>query len=950
MLFNFASSFNYFESMKHSILLVMVFLTTGVRTQIVTLDPTFASQNDVITVTYDATQGSRGLLDVSQVYVHTGVITDKSTTSTQWRYVIGQWGTDDSRVKMTSIGNNKHQISYSIRDFHNVPANEKVLRLAFVFRNINGSREGKTEDFQDIFIDLYDENSGFQALLLTPAAPSMIVSPGQAIPVKIATSAEAEIQLYENGQLIQNITGKTLNYNITAPNDGEYLIEYLAIKNNDTLRGSFSYLITPPKIIRSLPANSQLGINRLDDTTVRLVLQAPRKNHVYVVGDFSEYRITNNYLMNNTPDGEYWWIDISGLDPDRNYTYQYLVDGEIRIADPMGELILDRQNDIFIESGVYPDIPPFPASKTSGIVTVMRPKKDPFPWQYDDYQRPDPTNLFIYELLMRDFMEEQSYQNLTDTLDYLERLGVTAIELMPVNEFENNDSWGYNPSFHMALDKYYGSPESFKRFVDECHRRGIAVLVDVVFNHVFGQSPLARLYWDKERNRPAADNPWLNTVPKHPYNVGYDVNHESQATRDWMDHILKYMIEEYHIDGYRFDLTKGFTQKQSTEATASNYDASRVAILKRMADKIREYDPSSILILEHFCENREERELAEYGFFFWGNLNYSYNEATMGYHDNNKSNFNWISHKQRGWQSPNVVGYMESHDEERLMYKNIQFGNSSGGYSVKNLTTALERIELAVPLFVLIPGPKMIWQFGELGYDFSINRCEDGSVKPQCRLSRKPIRWDYLNDNRRLKLYQVFADMAQLKKAYPVFKSPDFSLNVSQAFKSMQIKSNDHNIQVVGNFDVRNLSSSVSFPRAGTYYEYFSGDSLIVGNNPIMITLSPGEYRLYSDVKINNNSVLSYVENTTEYFKHIQVYPNPAQDILHVDIHLNQVDQYQLTLFSTNGRAVINASDIPLFSGLNEVTLDISQIPTGLYFLEIKSQKEVIRQSISVIR
>lgn len=936
--------------MKNCTFLILLLISYLANSQIVTLDPLFASENDFITVTYDATQGSRGLLNESQVYMHAGVITNKSTSSTQWRHVIGNWGTDDSRVKMTNIGNNKHQISYNIRQFHNVPADEKVLRLAFVFRNINGSREGKTADIQDIFIDLYDENSGFQALLLTPTAPSLLVAPGQIIPVKIATSIDANIQLYQNGNLLQSSTGKSLNYDIPASTQGEYNVEYWAINNNDTLKGGFSYLITPTRIVKELPQNSLLGLNRLSDTSIRLVLQAPRKKNVYVVGDFSDYKISNSYFMNNTPDGEYWWIEINDLQPNQNYTYQYLVDGEIRIADPMSELILDSNNDNDIGPNIFPNMPPFPTGKTSGIVTVFKPKKDEFTWQYDNYERPDPTNLFIYELLMRDFLSEQSFQNLTDTLDYLGRLGVTAIELMPISEFENNDSWGYNPSFHMALDKYYGSPEAFKRLVDECHRRGIAVILDVVYNHVFGQSPLARLYWDNERRRPADDNPWLNVEAKHPYNVGYDVNHENKASRDWMDQINKYWVEEYHIDGFRFDLTKGFTQRQSTEATASNYDASRITILKRMADKIWEYDPKSTLILEHFCENREEKELADYGFMFWGNLNYNFSEASMGFHANNRSNFNWISHKQRAWQKPHVVGYMESHDEERMMYRNIQFGNSAGSYSVKNLTTALKRVEAAVPLFLLIPGPKMIWQFGELGYDFSINRCTNGSIANECRLARKPIRWDYQNDERRKNLYNVFAGMAHLKKDFPVFKSEDFSLSVAAPFKTIQIRSANHNIQIMANFDVINTTSRVTFPTAGLYYEYFTGDSLTLQSNAMNITLQPGEYRLYSDVKLTNPNLTSSTDDFSTQSKEIKVYPNPTQNQLNIELDIPKPKRYDFQLVGLDGKVFMMISDMYLDAGLNEIEIDVSQINSGLYFLNVRSDNDQRIEKVTIVR
>ncbi|WP_243664309.1 alpha-amylase family glycosyl hydrolase [Rhodothermus marinus] len=91
-----------------------------------------------------------------------------------------------------------------------------------------------------------------------------------------------------------------------------------------------------------------------------------------------------------------------------------------------------------------------------------------------DFERPPAHELVIYELLIRDFVARHDYATLIDTLDYLERLGVNAIELMPVAEFDGNISWGYNPAFHLALDKYYGPADDLKRFVDECHRRGIA--------------------------------------------------------------------------------------------------------------------------------------------------------------------------------------------------------------------------------------------------------------------------------------------------------------------------------------------------------------------------------------------------------------------------------------------------------------------------------------------
>lgn len=102
---------------------------------------------------------------------------------------------------------------------------------------------------------------------------------------------------------------------------------------------------------------------------------------------------------------------------------------------------------------------------------------------------------------------------------------------------------------------------AIKEFIDSAHAKGIAVIMDMVLNHVFGSSPLAQMYWDSKASAPAANNPWLNTVAKHPFNVGNDFNHESPATKQLVSNVVKHWLTQYHIDGFRWDLSKGFTQK-----------------------------------------------------------------------------------------------------------------------------------------------------------------------------------------------------------------------------------------------------------------------------------------------------------------------------------------------------------------------------------------------------
>ncbi|MCK4577755.1 MAG: alpha-amylase, partial [Candidatus Marinimicrobia bacterium] len=522
-------------------------------------------------------------------------------------------------------------------------------------------------------------------------------------------------------------------------------------------------MVNPAIELATRPAGTVDGINYNSVTSATLSLFAPDKKFVYLIGDFNNWQPEMAYFMKkdeSDPYGDHFWLILDNLSPGTEYAFQYLVDGEIRIADPYADKILDPWNDGYISSDTYPNLITYPGGKTEWPVAVLQTAQSEYVWQHSDtFVKPEKSGLVIYEMLLRDFLAAHDFATLLDTLDYFERLGVSAIELMPFNEFEGNSSWGYNPSFYFAPDKYYGPKHLLKEFIDAAHERGIAVIMDMVLNHSYGLSPLVRLYW--EGDGPAANNPWYNqTSPNPVYSWGYDFNHLSPHTQAFVDRVNKYWLTEYKVDGFRFDFTKGFTQ---TAGDGGAYDASRINILKRMADEIWETNSSAYVILEHFADNSEETILADYGMLLWGNTNHNYNEATMGYNASSKSDFSWGYYGRRGWSQPHLVTYMESHDEERLMYKNLQYGNVSGDYSTKDLPTALNRMKLAGAFFFTLPGPKMIWQFQELGYDYSIDY---GG-----RLGEKPIRWDYLDDPNRLNLFKTYAALMHLRNANEVFRS-----------------------------------------------------------------------------------------------------------------------------------------------------------------------------------
>ena len=852
---------------------VLILLALNGFTQLLSWTPEFPTENTTtFTITLDASKGNRALLNfasLNDVYIHTGVITNLNTNSSDWRYVKfnQNFNLPNPALQATSLGNNKWQITITggLRAYYGITnPTETIQKIALLFRSGNGNTVQRNTDGTDMYIPIYTSalavrlNMPLKQPTFIPTAEPINKIIGDNIPMTAVSNVTASLKLYFNGALIQSATNvTTISASPVIATTGEQVLVAEASDGINTSRDTIRFTVLSTVVIAPLPAGLKEGINyEAGNTAATLVLFAPTKNRVSVIGEFpgANWNEQSQFQMNKTPDGNYWWLRLTGLSPATEYAYQYLVDGVLKIADPYTEKVLDPFNDPFISSTTFPSLKSYPTGLTTGIVSVLQTSAPVYTWQNNTFTRPDKRNLMIYELLVRDLLAAHDWNTLRDTLNYIKKLGINTIEIMPFNEFEGNISWGYNSSFYFAPDKYYGPKNTLKRFIDSCHSKGIAVVMDIALNHQFGQSPMVQLYFDATLNRPALNNPWFNPTPRHAFNVGYDMNHESLATRYYTSRVTEHWLKEYKIDGFRFDLSKGFTQTQTCDASGSNcnvnnwgnYDASRVAIWKRYYDTLQLKSPGSYVILEHFAANNEELELSDYGMMFWGNMNHNFSEAAMGYVSN--SNFDGALSTSRGWSNPHLISYMESHDEERLVYKNVQFGNAAGSYNTKNLTTALQRVELSAAFLLTMPGPKMIWQFGELGYDYSINHCQNGTVNSNCRTDPKPIRWDYLQDPNRKKLHDVFSTLLNLRyePAYVnAFVSNNVERSLAGAFKWMKVSGTQGKILVVGNFDVIAQTGSVTFQNSGTWYDRITGATIVATGSAQNISLQPGEYHVY---------------------------------------------------------------------------------------------------------
>ncbi len=837
--------------------------------QLVSTNPQFPMESSALEITFNAVGGNQALLNYAgDVYVHTGVITNLSSNDADWKYTKTSWGTNTPETKLTRTGTNTYTLSIAdLKTWYGVPAEEQILKLAMVFRSDGTTPAApsylvhKTADESDILVKIYENTLNVK--LLNPSGNLNLIDNELNIAACAVAVNHSNLALFVNSTLIgQTATGDYSDLiDLSSYPAGQHWIKAVATAAKATARDSVSFFIRPAATVADLPAGLYPGINYVNESTVTLVLHDPPtlKEHAFVIGDFNGWSLTTAAYMNETTDGKYFWKTITGLIPGTEYAYQYYIDGELKLADPYCDKVLDPWNDQYISSTIYPNLKPYPSGQTTGIVSVLQTNQEDYNWEVTNFSKPDNRDLVIYELHIRDFVASDDIKDVTAKLDYLQRLGVNAIELMPVNEFEGNDSWGYNPSFYFAPDKAYGTKNDYKRFVDECHKRGMAVIIDMVLNHSFSQSPFVQMYFDAEAGdygEVTATNPWYNVSSPNPaWSWGFDFNHESVYTQQLMDRITDYWLNEYNADGFRFDFTKGFT---NTAGEGWNYDASRIAILKRMADAIWSAKPGAYVILEHLTDNSEETVLANYGLMLWGNMEHQYSEASMGY----ASDFSWGIHSARGFSYHNLVSYMESHDEERQMYSSLTYGNSTNpSHDVKNEDIALARSGMSAAFYLLTPGPKMIWQFGELGYDKGINHCPNGTYNSDCRTSRKPIPWDaplnYDDDTERLALFDRYAELNRLKTQFAVFRTGNINYDLDESLKRLHLNENmdgsGRKVTLLGNFGVTAQSITPYFQQTGLWYEHFTGTTLNVSSTTAPILLQPGEYRLYSDSPFYSN-------------------------------------------------------------------------------------------------
>ena len=572
-----------------------------------------------------------------------------------------------------------------------------------------------------------------------------------------------------------------------------------------------------------------------DGTSVTLCTYAASKTEsakrVFLIGDMTNWKLSADYQLYK--DGNYFWITLTGLTPGQEYRFQYAVeraDGvKKQISDLYSEKVL-HPDDQYEPKKVDPDLLDYP-SGADGYVTVIQPGKPEFQWSDAtlNFQRPNKNNLVIYELWIYDYTEGRSLKGLMKRLDYIQNLGVNAVELMPICEFDGNYNWGYSPNHYFAPDKAYGTEEMYKTFIDECHKRGIAVIIDMVFNHATGLNPMNKLY---PYGTDLANNPWFNVNAPHSDNVYEDWNHGFAPAKEMFTRALKYWLTEYKVDGFRLDLSHGLCSDQPNTAVAN---------LKYYYDNgVKTVAPDAYMILEHWGGNMgtERPQLISYGMQCWSNTTNAYCQTAMG----------WLKDGD-GFGDANKDGYVsycESHDEERMQYKAKQWGN---GTVATDASVRLGRVAENVAFNVLLNGSHMLWMWEEIGYDFSINSDLDhpnaSSDSYRCNKKPRPEIRGYFTNADRVAAFTKCAQVITLRTQLmpQVFEGNPTSVTIGTGAKLRKIQWGS-DVFVAANFDVTG-NQAVTLPN-GTWYDYLNGATLANGT----YTLAPGELKVFTGTPV----------------------------------------------------------------------------------------------------
>ncbi len=683
---------------------------------------------------------------------------------------------------------------------------EQIIQsIKYVIRWDDGSWDVGSNG-QIIFYDIYfDYTAGEEdpnIIFLSPTEGELLEPP---VLLRAVGDAQ-EVEYWIDGELIGS--DSTIPFETTwDPIEGlfgDYRIAARGRGDSGNIAYAFMNITLDYEITHAaLPQGADDGL-QLSGNHVVITLYAPGKEYVALKGSWnSDY--PHGELM-QLADDAVWWYETTL--PDGEYEYQFNIEGIKNIADPWSEDVRWVDPNGGWESGYY-----------GHAYTVFQVGAPPFVWNDADFERPPQNEVIVYELHIGDFMSDGethgTYLDVVDKIEegYFNDLGINAIELMPVNEFEGAYSWGYNPSFYMAPESAYGSPEDLKLLIDTAHQNGIAVLLDIVFDHLWGSAPLFQLYQPPDNYEWDAHNyaacPYFQDTGSQ-WEWGYKLDHWQQRTRKHLDDALHHWIDEYHFDGYRFDFTAGIGWDPASEWGATHY-----------ANMLNWEDPTLILIAEE--DNPYQMNTTgfdagwDYSFhhMMFANLS-SINSGGHNFGDMADVASHIDAYSQGYADHTAQLIYTESHDETRIVTECVEYQ----GYDEEE---AYDISTLGLVVLMTAEGTPMIYQGQEFGQNSN-----DSHLDPA------PLQWENLETESGQTLFENYAALIDLRKTRPALKENNLvvksQLSSQKSIIYWRVSGEDAFV-IAANFDDNDQYLNIEFPHSGEWFNVLEGNSITIDSN-----------------------------------------------------------------------------------------------------------------------
>jgi 1,4-alpha-glucan branching enzyme len=547
-------------------------------------------------------------------------------------------------------------------------------------------------------------------------------------------------------------------------------------------------------------------------SSIEFNLFAPYNKKVSLIGSFSDWQ---EIPMTKGNDG-YFRITVD-LE-DGVYQYKFRLQSRSWFFDP----------DQWVEvTDPYATDVDGMSESEQGIVRIKAGERivDTYTWQHDAHPLPADQELVIYEMHVADFSGGEDdryvrgqYKHVLEKLDYLCDLGVNAIELMPIKEYPGDYSWGYNPRHFFAPESSYGPTEGLKQLIDECHGKGIRVLMDGIYNHSEASAPLTQIdhdYWYHHAPR----DPENNWGPEFNYEH-YDENLQTYPARKFIGDTIRFWIQEYHIDGIRYDAARQIGNYdfmswivQEAKQTAGEKPFYNVAEHIPETPSITNvdgpmdgcwHDSFYHCILEHICGDTFDLERLK----------------------------DVLDCKRQGFMgATNVVNYLTNHDHNHVMAELGERGILDA--------EAFRRVKLGAALLMTAIGVPLIWmgeEFGEYKY------------KTQ---SQAKIDWTLLSGELNRGLKEYYKGLIALRKHNHALYTAniEFFHENPDAQVLAYTRWNDEGSRVVvaANFSDQFLGGYTlsDFPENGTWHEWTGNYDVEAGDHTLMTDLGPYEAKVF---------------------------------------------------------------------------------------------------------